>query len=236
MATLVIVHGSWGGGWEWAPIARGLRERGHEVFTPTLTGLGERAHLGGAEVGLGVHIEDVYALLAFEELSDVILCGHSYAGMVVTGVADRAPDRIRRLVYLDAFVPRHDQALHDLLPTEVAQALVESARAGRIPIPVELLPPEGALPEEVRARYIARLRPHPVASQVEPLQLSGAVESLPRGFVRCTGEDPDGDMTAPFAERARAEGWLYRELPTAHDLHVLDPEGTTAILDELARA
>ncbi len=92
----VIVHGAWGGGWEWSPVARLLRERGHEVFTPTLTGMGERAHLGwGGRVGLATHVEDIVAVLEFENLSDVVLCGASYGGMPVTGAADRAAGRIR---------------------------------------------------------------------------------------------------------------------------------------------
>ncbi len=120
MATFVIVHGAWGGGWEWTPVAGLLRQRGHDVFTPTLTGLGERTHLG-RDIGLADHIADVMAVLEFEALRDVVLCGHSYGGMVVTGVADRVADCIRQLVYLDALVPTHGQAVLDLVPDEFAQ-------------------------------------------------------------------------------------------------------------------
>lgn len=106
MATFVIVHGGFGGGWEWTPVAQLLRERGHEVFTPTLTGMGERAHLG-PQVRLITHVEDIVAVLEFEDLDRVVLCGASYGGMAVTGAAGRAPDRIALLVYMDALVPRN---------------------------------------------------------------------------------------------------------------------------------
>ena len=239
MATFVIVHGGWGGGWEWTEVARKLRARGHAVFTPTLTGLGERAHLG-SNTNLSDHVGDVLAVLAFEQLRDVVLCGHSYGGMVVTGVADRAPDLIRLLIYLDAFVPNDGQALNDLLPDGFGEELLQAADErgdGKFPIPPELLPPEGVSPEEVRASYIARLRPHPAATQAEPLRLAGAVNRLPRAYVHCTADpDPDGGLMEPFAARARSEGWLYREMPTAHDLHLMDPDGTVAVLDDLAGA
>jgi pimeloyl-ACP methyl ester carboxylesterase len=116
IATFVIVHGGWGGGWEWATVARVLRERGHEVFTPTLTGMGERAHLGRLEVGLATHVEDVVAVLELEDLHDVVLCGHSYGGMPVSGGADLASERIRLVIYIDALVPCDGQSAFDLLP------------------------------------------------------------------------------------------------------------------------
>lgn len=239
MATFVIVHGGWGGGWEWTPVAAKLRARGHEVFTPTLTGLGERAHLRGP-IGLSDHMEDVRAVIAFEELHDVVLCGHSYAGMVVTGVADRAPELIRLLVYLDAFAPADGQALRDLVPAEFVESLVRAAEEqgdGRAPIPPDLLPPTGWIPEEVSTRYVRRLRPHPIATLTEPLRLSGGVDRVARAFVRCTGAlDPEHDIFGPFAARAQAEGWRYRELPTPHDLQMFDPEGTAAVLADLEKA
>lgn len=234
-ATFVIVHGGWGGGWEWTPIARELRERGHEVFTPTLTGLGERAHLGGERVGLSTHIQDVLAVLAFEELEDVVLCGHSYSGMVVTGVADRAPERIRLLVYLDSFAPRDGQALTDLLPAEFVRELLGSADSGKIRVPADLLPPEGVIAEDVRERYMARLRPHPVDTMTEAIQLSGAVERLPRALVRCTA-DPEKHFYEGTARRAHEEGWSYREIETGHDLQLLAPQETVSVLDDLASA
>lgn len=237
MATIVIIHGGWGGGWEWTPVARMLRQRGHDVFTPTLTGLGEREHLG-SDIGLSDHIKDVLAVLTFEDLREVILCGHSYSGMVVTGAADRVPRLIRGLVYFDAFVPDDGQALRDIAPAEFFNFLWSAAEEqgdGKIPYPTEQLLPKGSLPEELRMRYINRTRPHPLATMTEPVRLSGAVARLPRAYVRCTGDDdPDADLMAPFAARARAEGWLYREIATPHDLQLFDPDGTAAVAHDLA--
>jgi pimeloyl-ACP methyl ester carboxylesterase len=238
MATFVIVHGGFGGGWEWTPVARLLRELGHDVFTPTLAGMGERAHLGQA-AGLATHVEDIDAVLEFEDLHNVVLCGASYGGMAVTGAADRVPERVALVVYVDALVPRDSQTGLDLLP-EAFGAMVRSAADeqghGWVPVPPGVLPPEGLMPEEERAGYIARLRPQPVASFTEPVRLTGEVERLPRAFVRCTLDalDIGGDPIAPYAEQAQTEGWLYRELAAPHDPHLFDPAGTVAVLHDLA--
>lgn len=235
MGPVVIVHGGWGGGWEWRSVAAGLRARGHEVYTPTLTGLGERAHLGHASISLADHIDDVLAVLRYEDLRDITLCGHSYGGMVVTGVADREADRIRRLVYLDGFVPRDGQALTDLVPPEVADGILTEAAAsqdGTVPIAPDLLPAEGVLPVVERDAYIARLAAHPAGTFTQPIVLTGAIERLPRAYVRCTGYSDS--LMGPFVERARSEGWTIRELETEHDLQLFDPVGTTDIVDELA--
>ncbi|MGH9003371.1 MAG: alpha/beta fold hydrolase, partial [Acidimicrobiia bacterium] len=194
MSTFVIVAGAWGGGWEWTPVARLLRRRGHEVFTPTLTGMGERAHLLPDEpVGLGTHVDDIVALLQFEQLDAVILCGASYGGMPVTAAADRAPARIRLVVYIDALVPRHGQSALDLLPGPfgdvVREGLKEHGPHWRLPLPDGLrdaLLPPGSLPDDDRAAYLARVRDHPAASFVEPVALTGAVDRLRRAFIRCS--------------------------------------------------
>src|SRR5271167_937589 len=110
MSTFVLVHGAWHGGWCYKRVAQLLREAGHEIYTPTLTGVGERVHLMTPAVTLDTHIQDILNVIRFEELADVVLCGHSYGGMVITGVADKVPDKIRSLVYLDAFVPNDGEA------------------------------------------------------------------------------------------------------------------------------
>ena len=127
--TFVLVHGAWHGGWCWTRVASRLRALGHQVFTPTLTGLGERAHLSGPGVDLSVHVEDVVALLRCEELQDVVLCGHSYGGLVITGVAAQAGAALRGVVYLDAFVPPDGQSLLQSLPDLAPDRRAEAARS-----------------------------------------------------------------------------------------------------------
>jgi len=125
MATYLICHGAWSGGWSWKKMRPLLRAAGHEVLTPSYTGLGERAHLAHPLVDLETHIEDILAVIATEDLRDIILVGHSYGGMVATGVADRVPDRVRHLVYLDAFVPADGQSLQDLVGAAPVAAPVD---------------------------------------------------------------------------------------------------------------
>ena len=247
MATLVVVHGAWGGGWEWSPVARLLRSGGHDVFTPTLTGMGERAHLGRHDrIGLDTHVRDIAAVLEFEDLHDVVLVGASYGGMPVTGAVDHAADRVNAVVYVDALVPRDGQSALDLLPPafgEVVRAgLEEHGDAWRVPLPPDLfdrLVPVGSLPDDVRSAYRARLRDHPAAAFAEPLHLTGTVESVPRAFVRCTASGlaggPEGDPIEASAVRARQEGWVYRELEAPHDPQTFDPTGIAAVLDDLSR-
>lgn len=245
MGTFVIVHGAWGGGWEWTPAARLLRERGHDVFTPTLTGLGDRSHAGPrGYVGLSTHIEDVLALLEFENLRGVVLCGASYGGMPVTGAAARATQRIASLVYVDALVPLPGQSALDLLPDAfgrmVRDGVDEHGPSWRVPMPADLLAallPAGSLPDDVRADYLARVRDQPAGTFTEAVQLTGTVDQVPRAFIRCTAgaflEEIGGDPIAACAARARAEGWAYRELQVPHDPQVFDPVGIATVLDEL---
>lgn len=237
MSEFVIVHGGFGGGWEWTEVAKDLRSRGHEVYTPTLTGMGERSHLGPG-IGLATHVEDVLSVIEYEDLRDVVLCGASYGGMAVTGAADRIPDRIRLVIYIDALVPRDGQSGLDLLPAAfgaTARAQGDAQGHGWVPIPEAILPPEGLIPTEKRSAFVARLRPQPLATFTEPIRLTGAVDHLPRAFVRCTGGalDVGGDPIAPFGVRAQDQGWLYRELNAPHDPHLFDPAGTASVLHDL---
>ena len=180
-------------------------------------------------------------MLEFEDLHNVVLCGASYGGMAVTGAADRAPERVALLVYVDALVPVEGESGIDLLP-EGFGALVRAAADehghGWVAIPDAVLPPEGLIVDEIRARYVARLRDQPVATFTEPIHLASSSARVRRAFVRCTGDELDvgGDPIEPMAARARAEGWLYRELNAPHDPHLFDPTATADVLDELATA
>ena len=208
MTTFVIVHGGWGGGWEWSPVADILRRHGHRAFTPTLTGMGERDHLShGEPVGLGTHIDDIVAVLEFERLRDVVLCAASYGGMPASGAADRAADRVRLLVYVDGLVPVSGRSAVDLFPARYADmirdGLAEHGPAWRVPMPAALfdaLIPAGSVPEAVRRDYLDRIRAHPAATFTEPVRHTGALESVSRAFIRCTtsewAEQLGGDPVA----------------------------------------
>jgi pimeloyl-ACP methyl ester carboxylesterase len=208
----------------WQRVAGVLRATGHDVFTPSLTGIGERKHLATGAVDLSAHIADVLGTLQCERLGDVVLVGHSYGGMVVTGVADRAPERIGTLVYLDAFVPQHGQALMDLVGPERRASLA----TGTAPVPP--LPPQAQgmkHPDEI-AWLEGRRDAQPIKTFTQPLALEGRYRGA-RGYVFCTGYSPTS--FAPFAERARNDpAWRYHELPTHHYPHISLPRETAGVL------
>ncbi len=233
MATFLVAHGAWSAGWAWKKLRPLLRERGHELFTPTHTGLGERSHLARAGIDLDAHIADILAVLHFEDLRELVLIGHSYGGMVATGVADRAPERISKLVYLDAFVPRDGQSLFDLIGEAATARVREAARAQGEGwrVPANPMPPDTA--EADLAWAGPRRIMQPLATFEQALRLTGAVERLPRSYVYCTRAGP-GDAFRQFAERARTEaGWRYDELDASHNPHITMPETLAALLDRL---
>jgi pimeloyl-ACP methyl ester carboxylesterase len=239
MATYVLVHGGGHGGWCYQRVARLLRSDGHEVVTPTMTGLGERSHLLDGRVDLSLHIEDIVAVLHYEDLTDVILVGHSYGGMVVTGVADRAAGRVGKLVYLDAATPRNGQSLVD-----VAGPTLELARpSGRTVDGMELvlLPsPDAGLfygvtdPEDL-AWMADRLTPQPWACFEEKLELvhEDELAAIPQYHIVCTStlatRDPE------LMEDARRRGRLW-DVDTGHDLMITEPRRVADALLEVARA
>lgn len=229
--TFVLVHGGWHGGWSWSRVSPLLRAAGHHVWVPTLTGLADRAHLLTAEIGLETHIRDIVGLLEYEELERVVLVGHSYAGMVITGVAALAPERLSHLVYLDAFVPTEGDTLLSLLPPD-RQAFYREQAATRgdgwrvPPPPVAAL---GVTNMVDLAWLEAKLTDQPLRSFEQPLARN-APTALPRTYIHCT-EGPIAASFAPFASRAQAEsGWRYHELATGHDAMILVPEDLTELL------
>ncbi|MGL6113037.1 MAG: alpha/beta fold hydrolase, partial [Rubrivivax sp.] len=223
MSTFMIIHGAWSAGWAWKKMRPLLRELGHEVFTPTCTGLGERAHLASPAVSLDTHIADMLAVLDCEDLHDVVLVGHSYGGMVATGVADRAAMRLSQLVYLDAFVPRDGQCVFDLLPAAARERNLEQARTqgdGWL-LPANPMPPDTAADDLAWA--MPRRRMQPLQAFSTPVRIGGAVESLPRSYIYCTRSGP-GDVFRPFAEQARAnDAWRCFELDASHNPHITMP-------------
>ena len=233
MATIMVVHGAGGGGWAWGPMEPLLAARGHRLLRPTLTGLGERAHLAAPDVDLDTHITDVTALLEAEALRDVVLVGHSYGGMVVTGVADRAPGRVAKLGYLDAFVPEDGQSLLSLLPPETAAQMRAKALAEG---EGWLLPPNPLAedtPEPLRPWLAARRGPQPLRTFDQPIRLSGSPPP-PRAYIYCLRTGP-GDVFGPFAARARTgAGWQYLEIDATHGPHITAREALAGLLDRIA--
>lgn len=209
----------------WSRLARELRGRGHEVFTPSLTGVGERVHLASPSVDLSTHIADVVNVLEYERLERVVLVGHSYGGMVVTGVADRAAERIAALVYLDAFVPLDGQAVVDLLPTGVRERMPQDD--WRVP---PLPPAAQGMTDPVEIAWgQGRRVPQPLATFTEKLKLQGRYHGT-RRYIWCSGYSPS--TFRPFAERLRNDpAWRYDELPTHHYPHVSIPRETAQLLE-----
>lgn len=233
MVTFVLVHGAWHGGWCWQRVTPLLRAAGHEVWTPTLTGLGERSHLANANIDLHTHVQDVVQVLEFEDLSDIILVGHSYGGMVITGVSERAAHRLRQVVYLDAFVPRHGQALLDLVTPQFRVAVQQQAHATGGLIPPFPVREYGIFAEEDVQWVEPKLAPHPFQTLATPVSLTNpAALALPKTYVYCN--NPAMGFFEAFAERTRSEhGWRYRELATGHDAMVTMPRELTTLLLEL---
>ncbi|MGI5488277.1 alpha/beta hydrolase [Microtetraspora malaysiensis] len=233
MSTFVLVHGAWHGGWCWDRVAPLLRAAGHEVHTPTLTGLSERSHLLSPLVGLDTHVEDVVRLLDTLQLTDVVLVGHSYAGQVITGVADRRPAAIATRVHLDAFVGADGEAARDLLPEKVAHHWAESAAGPGLGwlVPVRSLSVLGVTEQADVDWLTPRLTPHPWKTYTDPLRLTGAVDGVPAAFVECVSWMR---VFQGQAERARRLGWPVRELDTGHEAMVTAPEELAGVLMELA--
>ena len=234
MTTIVLIHGGWHGGRCWKKLAPLLRVAGHDVHAPTLTGLGERAHLLCPEITLSTHVQDIVALLKYEDLQGVVLVGHSYGGMVM---AEEVSERLAQLVYLDAFVPLDGQALGDLADPAFYAGLEARAQADgegwRVPPPP--LARWGITGEADLNWMRDRVGPHPLITFKEAVRLKNEVAaSLPRTFIYCT-DKPAGDSLAPLAKRLREEaGWSYRELAAGHDAMVTAPKELAAVLVEIA--
>jgi pimeloyl-ACP methyl ester carboxylesterase len=232
MSTFVLIHGAWHGGWCWDRVAPALRNAGHEVHAPTLTGLSERAHLLTPLVGLETHVEDVVRLIDVLGLN-VVLVGHSYAGQVVTAVADRRPQAVARRVYLDAFVGSDGEAARDLLPETVEHHWSQSAEEQGFGwlVPVRKLSVLGVTEQADLDWLSPRLTPHPWKTYTDPLQLTGAVDGVPAAFVECTSWMR---VFAGQADRARERGWPVHEIETGHEAMVTAPEELAGVLLELA--
>jgi len=250
MATYVLVAGAWLGGWAWRDVTRSLRARGHDVHPVTLTGLGDRVHLGRPDVDLDTHVTDVLNTMAYADLRDVVLVGHSYAGLVVTGVADRAPERLAQLVYLDTGPLPPGQALIDFNPPperERLRRVVEEQGDGwRLPPPAfeDLGTPAAmaGLADADRARFTALATPQPFRTWTQPLEYVppgrptyGRVVVLAGGFDLTSTRLREliAAGTPPWAQLFGAPDWRFGELATGHWPMLSAPDELSALLDRL---
>lgn len=231
MATYVLVPGGWSGGWQSRTVAKHLRANGHEVFTPTLTGLGERVHLARPEVDLETHIQDIVNVIQFEDLTDVFLVGYSYSGIVITAVAERLPERLAHLIYVDAYLPRDGQSLADILGPEVMAMLRGVAEQYGDGWRLPHYPPDAPFRTD-----------HPLntAFQAVHLQHPDAL-TLPRTFIFCTeGKEPTDAIMLPIAQAAARvktdPAWHYHELTTGHVPWETMPEALASLLHTSAQA
>jgi pimeloyl-ACP methyl ester carboxylesterase len=229
MANFVLVHGAWIGGWCWRAQAQALRKAGHEVYTPTLTGLGERSHLMSPSINLDTHITDVVNVIEREELPDLVLVGHSYGGMVISGVADRLPGRISSLVYLDAFVPGNGQSLLAFLPPG-GPAPTPASEYTLAPLPVAAF---GASPE-VAAYVEPRLTPMPTACFTQAIELTGGIDQVKKKTYIYANVPAPTTFTQFYETLKDDKGWAVHTLPCTHLVQIDMPNELNVLLLQAA--
>src|SRR5262245_32802613 len=231
--TFVLVHGAWRGGWCWRRVADLLAARGHRVFTPTLTGLGERSHLLGPGISLATHVADIVNVIRWEQLAEVTLVGHSYAGFVISGVSEQVPSALSALVFLDAFVPANGDRLVDITAPATREAIEAASKRGDLTVP----PRPAAffhVNEKDRPWVDALCTPHPLATLVDKAVLTGARERvLRKAYIRAKAY-PNPGFDAAYAKVAADSAWRCYELPCGHDVMVDMPERLVEILEEVA--
>jgi pimeloyl-ACP methyl ester carboxylesterase len=238
MATFVLVHGGWHGGWCWQKVIPFLEEASHEVYAPTLTGLAERASELSPDIGLDTHIQDITGLLQEKNLHGVILVGHSYGAMVITGVVDQVPERIAHLVYLDTFVPRDGESMAASSPM-VIRLLRKQAQAHGDGWRVDSQGTYGVTTEPDRSWVRSQVTPQPLKTLEQPLHLKNPaiVSAKPRTHISCTGGGFFFSLMrrilAPRALPPTEAGWRLRQLPTGHDAMITLPRELADLLLEV---
>jgi pimeloyl-ACP methyl ester carboxylesterase len=233
MASVVLAHGAWSSAWAWKKMRPLMRAAGHEFFTPSYTGLGQRAHLATPDITLSTHVQDVVSVLEFEDLKDVTLIGHSYGGMVATGVVDKARGRIAKVIYLDAFAPRDGQSLFDLTgPKAEGNMRAGAAKDGDgWKLPINPTPPDTS-PEDV-AWASPRRKPQPIKTFEEKIKLTSTEAPPPRHYIYAKKNGP-GDVFRQFGERAKSEaGWKYYEIDASHNPHITCPDALMKLISEI---
>ena len=231
--TLVLVHGAWHGGWCWSRVRDILTGRGHRVFTPTLTGLADRAHLMASGITLDTHIADVANLIRWEGLHDVVLCGHSYAGWVISGVAEEVEERIGAMVYLDGYVPEDGESGRSVGSPNGRARIEQALAAGDLS-----RPPPNARHFGVNDADLdwvnGLLTPHPIGVALTPIRLTGARERIAKlAYIRAPAY-PNPRFDADYAKLKLRPGWRCLEVPCGHDVMVDMPDRLAEILEEVA--
>ena len=231
--TFVLVHGAWHGGWCWRRVSDLLEKQGHKVFTPTLTGLGERSHLLRAGINVSTHVTDVVNVLKWERLSDVVLCGHSYGGLVVSGVAEQMPDKISSIVFLDAFVPENGDSMAELTSQAVRDNLKAATERGDISVPARSA--AAFLVNEKDQAWVDSLcGPQPIGTMTEKMTLTGARERIgKKAYIRAAAY-PNPGFDKAYARVKADKSWRTYEVTGGHDVMVDMPERLTEILLEVA--
>jgi pimeloyl-ACP methyl ester carboxylesterase len=243
MATFVLVHGGWHGGWCWQKVIPFLEVAGHEVYAPTLTGLAERASELSPEVGLDTHIQDIVGLLQEKDLQGVVLVGHSYGGMVITGVVDAVPERIAHLVYLDTFVPRDGEAMVDVSPLVKMYIRLLSKQAQADGWRIASHGDYGVTTEPDRSWVREKVTPQPLKTLEQPLHLKNPaiVSTKPRTYIECISggvfslrmQRLVAHLLGPRGLPPTEAGWRLRQLPTGHDAMITMPKELADLLLEV---
>jgi pimeloyl-ACP methyl ester carboxylesterase len=234
--TYVLVHGAWYGSWSWKRVRKALQSAGHDVFTPTLTGSGERSHLNSPAIDLSTHIADVVNLIKWEELSDVILCGHSYSGCVISGVADQMPAHIRAIVYLDAFVLEDGECLFDLFPQELVQGMRQQAHDTGDDWRIPPIPPEVFNVNKHDLGWVkTQTTPHSLTSFEEHIKFTNNLAQI-QDITHILATGFDGSAIPPSHERARIKGWKTRTMASGHMIMLDHPDELVELLLEYSRA
>jgi pimeloyl-ACP methyl ester carboxylesterase len=230
--TFVLVHGTWLGGWCWSRVADRLRGAGHRVFTPTLTGLGERKHLLSKDITLDTFTKDIVNVLEAEELTNIVLVGHSFGGLAISGVADAMPDRIRHLVYLDSLMVERGKSPFDSLPADVVAARLKAAEETSGGLSVSNPPPSafGVFDEKDTEWLKRRLTPHPLGTYTSTLNIKAPVgNNLPRTYIYCANPTYAPLQTSRNWVKAQ-QGWRWAEITTGHYAMVTAPDELTRML------
>jgi len=231
--TFVLVHGAWHGGWCWCRVADRLRASGHIVFTPTLTGLGERAHLLHPDIDLSLHVADVLGLIKCERLNNIVLVGHSYGGFVISGVAEAVANKISSIVFLDAFIPDNGESLLDVVQPAVQDVIQDVLDRGDTTVPVR----DAAafkVNEKDRPWVDSLATPQPIGTMTEKITLTGARERVAtKAYIRAAGY-PNVSFDKACARTKADRSWRTYEVPCGHDVMIDKPDRLAEILLEVA--